>query len=88
MKADGAAGASRYTVTADVRRPRASVTVELRRSARQDPLEALLDVERAARAYARHSHGNIGLRAAYLAREEAREQLRDALARLDVARGG
>jgi hypothetical protein len=47
---------------------------------------ALLGVERAAREYATHSHGNIGHADRYRAREEAREELRDALARLDALR--
>lgn len=46
---------------------------------------ALLEVERAARRLAAFSHGNLnGDR--YRAREEARDDLLDALARLDLAR--
>lgn len=48
---------------------------------------ALADVERCAREYARFTHANLGDAARYRAREEARERLRDALARLDRARG-
>jgi hypothetical protein len=47
--------------------------------------QALLAVERAARAYAEHSHGNLAGEH-YRAREEARDQLLDALSRLDLAR--
>jgi hypothetical protein len=46
---------------------------------------ALLAVERAARAYAKFTHGNLN-GAAYRAREEARDELLDALATLDAAR--
>lgn len=56
-------------------------------AARRLELFALREVERAARAYARHSHGNLGPRTAYLAREEARDALLDALAQLDAVRG-
>lgn len=49
-------------------------------------LEALRAVEAAARAYAAISHGNLHGEA-YRQREEAREQLRDALSHLDSARG-
>ena len=45
----------------------------------------LLAVEKAARAYGRHSHGNM-TGAAYRAREEARDVLLDALSELDVCR--
>lgn len=45
-------------------------------------IQAVID---AARAYARHSHGNIGNPARYRAREEARDVLLDALAHLDRA---
>jgi len=48
---------------------------------------ALNAVERAAREYARHSHGNIGNQTRYRAREEARDKLLDALAELDTVRG-
>ncbi len=49
-------------------------------------IAALLAVERAAREYARHSHGNM-VGDAYRRREEARDALLDALSRLDCARG-
>jgi hypothetical protein len=52
-----------------------------------DEGECLAAVERAARAYAAFTHGNIGPRDRYRAREEARDRLLDALARLDHARG-
>lgn len=48
-------------------------------------LRALRELERAAREYARFSHGNLaGIR--YHQREEARDRLRDALSTLDVVR--
>ena len=46
--------------------------------------EATQAVIDAARAYAKHSHGNIGNPQRYRAREEARDVLLDALARLDA----
>lgn len=45
-------------------------------------IQAVID---AARSYSKHSHGNIGNVARYRAREEARDVLLDALARLDRA---
>lgn len=48
---------------------------------------ALRAVERAAREYARFTHGNIGKPERYRAREEARDKLLDALSQLDRARG-
>lgn len=49
-------------------------------------IEILRHVEREARAYAAHTHGNLnGSR--YLAREEARDRLLDALSELDRVRG-
>ena len=48
--------------------------------------DALLEVERAAREYAKHSHANLGKSKAYRAREEARDALLDALSRLDQLR--
>lgn len=66
-------------------------TMESRRGRRHfgqvDIYFLLIAVEKAARAYARHSHGNM-VGAAYRAREEARDKLLDALSQLDVARGG
>jgi hypothetical protein len=47
--------------------------------------ELLLAVERAARAYAALTHGNLS-GDAYRRREEARDRLLDALSRLDVVR--
>lgn len=47
---------------------------------------ALLAVERAARRLAAFSHGNL-VGAKYRAREEARDELLDALSQLDAARG-
>jgi hypothetical protein len=49
-------------------------------------LLALLAVERAAREYAAHSHGNM-VGEHYRAREEARDKLLDALSQLDAVRG-
>ena len=50
-----------------------------------DERRAIADVERLAREYAAFSHGNLnGDR--YRAREEARDKLLDALARLDRIR--
>lgn len=53
--------------------------------ARPDLTEAQREVERAARRYAAFSHGNLG-GSRYREREEARDDLLDALARLDAAR--
>ena len=46
---------------------------------------AMLDVERAARAYAALTHGNLSGEADHR-REELRDRLLDALAKLDAAR--
>ena len=48
--------------------------------------DALRDVELRARRYAAFTHANLGDRERYRRREEAREELLDALARLDLIR--
>lgn len=49
-------------------------------------VDAVMAVVDAARDYSRHSHGNIGHPQRYRAREEARDVLLDALARLDASK--
>lgn len=65
------------------RRPKQAAHSE---AARRIELFGLLAVERAARLYAEHTHGNLA-GDAYRRREEARENLLDALSQLDAARG-